>query len=190
MTYPILFGNTASSGASLFESYFPIGSAIGDNTSNMLSVTVPSGYKDLRITYALRGVRSFAAEQVYFRINNNSNSDYAYKSVVGSGSSPTYGTNTKEQSLIYVSDMPAANAPANYYGQGVIDVFNYSDTAFKSFRSFVGFDVGTDSAGTGIKMINFGNHMSKATAPVTSIQIFSNGAFTNLSHVQVYGVIG
>jgi len=187
---PLLFGNTASSGASMFESYFPIGSATGDNTSSMLSVAVPSGYKDLRITYALRGVRSFSAEQVYFRINNNSNADYAYKSVVGSGSTPTYGTNQKEQSLVYINDMPAANAAANNYGQGIIDVFNYGDTAFKSFRTFAGFDVFSDSAGTGVKMITFGNHMSKATAPVTSIQIFSNGAFTNLSHVQVYGVLG
>lgn len=184
--YDMLAGN-ATFNPSSYES---IATLTGNGTSSSLTFSsIPSTYKHLQIRVLVRGVRAFAAEQLYVRLNGDSGSNYAYHYLYGDGVATT-ASGAASNNVFLVNEFPAANENANIFSTSIIDIIDYENTnKYKTMRSLSGYDNNGNTANyAGKSWLGSGLWMSSAS--VTSLSVLSNGAFANNTSVSLYGIKG
>ena len=165
-----------------------IGGVSGDGSSSFLTVSnIPQTFTHLKVFSFARGVRSFGAEQMYLRCNNDSSSNsHAYNYVYGDGSGVTNAYLSVQQ--VFYGEMPAALDRANIYNATVMDILDYSNTSKNTTIQIMGGWDNNGNQAVNSAKIWLGSGVYNNTAAITSLNFFSNGAFTSDSKFHVYGV--
>jgi hypothetical protein len=171
-----------------FES---IATATADGSaSQILFSNIPSTYTHLQLRIQVRGVRSFASEQLYIRFNGDATSgNYRYHYLYGDGTNAVASASGAD-TVVLIHEFPAANETANVYGLSVVDILDVQSTSKnKTIRSIAGSD-NNGNTGTYISKIWIGSGVWLNTAAVTSLTVLSNGNFATFSSVSLYGIRG
>jgi hypothetical protein len=157
------------------------------STSSINFSSIPTDFTHLQVRCYLRGVRSFAGEQVYIRLNGDAGNNYAYHYIYGNGST-TQSSGVASNNVMLINEMPAGNETANIYSVMITDILDWQNTnKNKTIRSLAGYD---NNGNTGVisatAWISSGLWMN--TAAITSLSVLSNGAFTSASRFDLYGI--
>jgi hypothetical protein len=125
------------------------------------------------------------------KINNRTTADNSLARMYSTGSSQSGSIQTGNTTVISgIGIMPTSDTTANYYGAGIINLYNASNTTQKKiYQSFGG--VQSNKASTDAR-VNFASHLSQDTARISEIVFFSGTNPTYLmgagSVVSLYGV--
>jgi len=145
---------------------------------------IPQTYKHLQIRFVGRVSNADTADNVFIRFNGDSGSNYSWHYLEGDGTT-TASSGGVNQNRILCGRVAAANATANIFGAGIIDILDYNNTnKSTTTRSFTGID----RNGSGNNRIDSGNWRNNNA--ITSIQLI-NGSSTNFvvdSSFVLYGV--
>jgi len=171
-------------------SYDSIATLSGNGSASQLTFSsIPSTYTHLQVRLIARGVRSFASEQLYIRLNGDGGSNYAYHYLYGDESAGPQVSGQTSTSTFFVAEMPAANETTNLYSSHIVDVLDYTNTNKNTtMRSWSGYDNATSSANSG--KIWLGSSVWMNTSAVTSLTVLSNGAFATNTRIALYGIKG
>jgi len=145
---------------------------------------IPQTYKHLQIRFVGRVSNADTADNVFIRFNGDSGSNYSWHYLEGDGTT-TASSGGVNQNRILCGRVAAANATANIFGAGIIDILDYNNTnKSTTTRSFTGIDRNC----SGNNRIDSGNWRNNNA--ITSIQLI-NGSSTNFvanSSFVLYGV--
>lgn len=147
--------------------------------------SIPSTYKHLQIRLIARS-NHVGQDGFKIQLNGTTASNYSYHYFGGNGS-VTYAGAASSTSFMQGTSFTGADAGANIFGAGVIDILDYTDTnKNKTVRSIGGFD----SNGAGVSEMWSGGYY--LTPAVTSIKLFSFNAATFVQHSSfgLYGIKG
>jgi hypothetical protein len=149
---------------------------------------IPSNYTNLQIRALVRTNRVDVADGMTLRFNTDVGSNYAYYILRGDGSGGgTYTSGGLTTSILLTYDFASANATANVFGAGIIDIQDYSSTTkAKTVRSFTG----RDNNGDGATALDSG--LWQSTSAITKITLAPNAgtSFVANSHFALYGIKG
>jgi hypothetical protein len=178
-----MFGGVAVLPTS-FESIATV--TVGSGGADSVEFTsIPSTYTHLQLRYIARTSRSEVDDGFAVQLNGDTASNYYYHYLAGSGTSASaYGEANTGYGVPYVS---AANAGANTFGIGILDLLDYRNTNKYKTAKILG---GEDNNGAGWVALNSG--LWRNTAAVTSIKCQTNalGNFLQYSHFALYGIKG
>ena len=143
-----------------------------------------TSYKHLQVRWV---ARSSSAEQItgfYSRLNGDTGSNYSLHTLFGNGSG-VFSGNATSTTVAITGIQPGANAPANTFAAGVIDLLDpFSTTKNKTFRTLSGAAM-TDNR------IDLHSGNWRNTAAVTSWTVFPQaGNFVTGSRLSIYGIKG
>ena len=178
-----LAGIIASSGgaAAAANSYESIATTtVGSGgTSTITFSSIPSTYQHLQIRYI--DTTSTAYQNLFFRCNSDTASNYQAHRLFGTGSSVSSDTDQ----TTYMN-MGRSGYDSSSFAAGVVDVLDYADTnKYKTFRTLYG----TDGNGAGAIFFSSGNWRS--TSAISTITITSAaGNFNQYSSFALYGIKG
>lgn len=162
--------------------------SVGSGGATTIDFTgIPSTYQHLQIRAFARGNTNDNIDDIAWRFNSDSSSNYVAHYVIGNGSSAFSGVG---RPLSYAVWLRVANnlSPSNTFGLGVLDILDYKNTnKFKVGRSLSGVD---NNNTTGQLM--FTSSVWKSTSAITSISLFStnSSSFRQYSHFALYGIKG
>ena len=168
--------------------YESISTAIVDS-SGSASVefsNIPQNYTSLQIRYTARTSRVASAEDIDLQLNLDTANNYSWHILYGDGTSPVVATGASTYRMI-VPGVTSANATANFFGLGVVDILDYTNTnKFKTVRSLGG----NERNGAGEIMFESGNWRS--TSAVTSLKLAPSAGsnFVQYSSFALYGIRG
>jgi hypothetical protein len=152
--------------------------------SNIEFNNIPQTYNHLQIRFVGRVSNADTADNVFIRFNGDSGSNYSWHYVEGDGAT-TASSGGVNQNRILCGRVAAANATANIFGAGIIDILDYKNTnKSTTTRSLTGID----RNGSGNTRIDSGNWRNNNA--ITSIQLI-NGSSTNFvanSSFILYGI--
>jgi hypothetical protein len=172
-------------GTTATSAYDSLGSALLSSASTGLTFSnIPQTYTHLQIRTSVRTTRSDAGTDVLtMQFNGVTGNNYATHGLVGDGSSATSYGYANYPHPMYLDGMPSANATANIFGVGIIDILNYSNTNMKTTVRGIG---GTDLNGSGQVRVVSG--FWDNTNAVTSIFFGSVGSYVANSMFTLYGI--
>lgn len=169
-----------------FESIATVSVGSG-GAANVEFTSIPATYTHLQVRQIGRVNNATVSIGNNCWLNSDtSTSNYTFHELVGDGSSATvYGAASPEN-----PDMghnAGANASANVFGVGIIDILDYTNTnKYKTMRSLSG----NDNNGSG--QIKLKSTVWKNTNAVTSIkfEVRVSGNYQQYSHFALYGIKG
>jgi hypothetical protein len=167
-----------------------IGSTKLASPAASISMSIPGGYEDILIKFAIRG-DSASEDSLVVRINGSSSTNYAWGILQSDGSAQTAingessGLNTSNS--LRVGYLAPSATDVNNYTTGILNSFAYSNSGFtKAFRWRSAYENNVTSGNT--KSVHGGGYWN-STSTITSISFHpTNGS--NLvagSTVSVYG---
>jgi hypothetical protein len=172
------------------SAYDSIATSTGTGSASSFTFSgISSAYTHLQIRLSARGVRSFASEQLYVRLNGDGGNNYSYHSFTADGSGIGSAVNSSV-SVFLVNEFPAANETANVYSSSIIDILDANNAnKYTTMRSLSGYDNnGNTSNYNGTSW--FGSGLWMNTASVTSVTVLSNGAFATGTKIGLFGIKG
>jgi hypothetical protein len=140
-----------------------------------------SDYQHLQIRMTARTNRAATSDFIEVRLNADSGSNYAHRSLFGNGSSVTSAAQTSDDFMDF-NRMAAASAAANVFGAIVMDVLDpFETTKNTTIRSLGGF--ATES-------INLNSGFYNNTSALTEILITPGigSSFNSGSRFSIYGI--
>ena len=184
----IPLGILASSGAGAGGDYELIATANPNNVTffEFTNLGVHSStYRHLQIRFTARGNPAQPTANLDLRFNANT-TGYARHELFGSGSTASSSATTG-QNRANIGIVTGANAQANVFAAGVIDIHDaYSTTKNKTIRSLVG-NPNIESGGR----VYLSSGLWANTASVTSITLqLDPAAFVSGSRFSLYGIKG
>jgi len=164
-TYTLIASSTVGSGGSAYIEFS----------------SIPSTYTDLCVVFSARSNRSADTDPINLELNGstiNDSSRYLY----GDGSSAASGSSTSQTEI---ARMPAANATASTFGNGLIYIPNYTSSNYKSSS---GDSVTENNGTTAYAKLSAG--LWSDTSAVTSVKITSQTGnnFVQYSTAYLYGI--
>ena len=142
-----------------------------------------SQYMDLVILgYARSGVAGSGNTGVYFTLNNDGASNYAWQQLQGDGSSASADV---QASISYIrfGVAPQASATANAFGAYKIDLFDINSGKYKSVLC----QGASDLDGSGNVNLFVGTY--KSQAPITVIDLTDDSGFVAGSRFDLFGIL-
>ena len=158
--------------------------------------SIPTGtYKHLQIQYVARSTRSLPYDAVVFRLNGDTGANYFNHLILGDGlNNPpgSYGYTSQSKNLAgYVT---AANAPANSFGTGTIDITDaFSTTKYKTNQCVAGTAVNSVSGTSTYYYLSLSSgSWANTTDPISSITFTTDigSNFAQYSTFALYGIRG
>jgi hypothetical protein len=148
-----------------------------------------TGYSHLQLrVFAKTNRATFGRDDYVLRFNNDSSSAYAVHYLFGDGATVTSAAYLSQTST--AGGYIAANGGANFFGGGVTDILDYTNTnKYKTTRNLTGVDHnGTIASLGGIVNLTSGLWMNLSS--INRIDVLqSNGTgFLEFSHFALYGV--
>ncbi len=173
----------------IIPSFKELVTAQGTGSSGILSVTVPQTHKDLEIS--LNGRSSHSATSDTLRLTFESsptsgayNRQHMY--VNGAAASFTAQENLGVADFIQMFIIPAANSPANCYGQLTADIIDYKNTS--KYKTVQGNMVVPTDLTTGTFYLPIIAGLAELTPAITVIRFtLANGNWTTDSILRVSG---
>ena len=185
---PIL-GIIASAISSNLNSYESIASSSGGAATITFS-SIPSTYQHLQLRALVRVTSGTSGtDNLGFRLNSDSGSNYAYHYLSGSGASAAASAGTSQTGMLVRDMIPRNSFTASVYGVLIIDILDYKDTnKYKTTRTLSGMD----GNGSGTVALNSG--LWQSTSAVTSISLYDfdnpSYSFSSDSSFALYGIKG
>lgn len=184
MPFGLGFFATASAGAGaagsydLLESQVLTGSQTAITFSN-LTTNYASTYQHLQVRFTARSSRASTRSDLTYQINGVSTSSYAVHFLLGNGSNVSSASATSYFGYI-TENLPAANAGANIFCSGVIDLLDpFETTKNKVIRTSVGTDVS----------IQLVSGLLQDTTSTTSFALVDRlGQLVSGTRVSLYGI--
>tara|TARA_R110000765_G_scaffold363617_2_gene453797 strand:- start:179 stop:754 length:576 start_codon:yes stop_codon:yes gene_type:complete len=141
-----------------------------------------SQYMDLVVVMYARSSYAATSDDMYFRYNNDTGSNYMYQRLRGDGSAAT--AYSGEYSFAYTGKCPAATATANIFGAAVATLFDINSGKYKSAIS----NAASDLDGSGYADMRATTW--KSQAPIIEIDIGpASGAFAAGSMFSLFGIL-
>jgi hypothetical protein len=156
-------------------------------TSTIAFAGVPSGYKHLQIRGIARSsISGSGADNIAFRINGDTGSNYTTHNLYGNGAS-VFANSFVSSSYGYIpSPIPANGVGSNIFGVAVIDILDYASVnKTKTFRVLSGFDDNTSNA---TNRIQLSSTLWNSTSAITQIEFSNSGNYLQYSSFALYGV--
>jgi hypothetical protein len=179
-----LIGIIASSGGvTSTNSYESIATTnVGSGgTSTITFSSIPATYQHLQLRYI--NATSTVYQNLVFRLNSDSGSNYAWHRILGTGSTVTADSVSPSTTSM---DIGRSGNTSTAFAAGVFDLLDYANTnKYKTCRSLYGTD------GNGAGAVFFASGLWMNTAAVTTITITSAaGNFVQYSSFALYGIKG
>jgi hypothetical protein len=175
----IWHGTTATSAFDSLGSEY-----LSSATATVSFSNIPQTYTHLQLRTSVRTTRNDAGTDVLtMQFNGVSTDSYTTHGLIGNGSSLTSYSYNPYPHPMYLDGMPSANATANFFGSGIIDIFNYSNTNIKKTVRTVG---GADLNGSG--QIRLTSGFWDNTNAITTISFGSVGSYVANSMFTLYGI--
>jgi len=168
-----------------FESIATV--TVGAGGSSEINFTsIPATYQHLQIRVLSRDNRAATANSVFYRLNSDTGSNYAYHVLAGDGATASANA-TSSSAFTYGMIETAASTASNIFTVAVIDILDYANTnKYKTIRTLQGYDAN----GSGNIRLNSGLWMN--TGAVNAFRLYPDGAasFVQHSHFALYGIKG
>ena len=168
--------------AGVFDS---IATATVTTSTTVAFTDIPQNYTHLQIRWQARNNAAVTTADVRMKMNGNPGVTYTY--VYTNGSGTITGSAIGSDSAVILGRSTGASSTATYFGAGIYDLFDYTNTT--TFKS--SFGINTDNQNT------FGNHFYNgstflSTSAITSLTITSEGSdlFVSGSTFALYGIKG
>jgi hypothetical protein len=148
---------------------------------------IPNTYKHLQIRAIFRdNAASVGLDEMYFRFNGDTGSNYAYHTLYGDGSAAA-ALNGTSRSTGYLcrTSIPRNSTTANVFGTAVFDILDYANTSKnKTTRTLAGVDLNGSGA------VELTSSLWMNTSAINSIQLTAESAasFVQYSQFTLYGV--
>jgi hypothetical protein len=176
----MLAGNTAYSPGD-FESIATVTVGSGGSSSVTLS-SIPSTYTHLQIRYLSRSTNA-SDSTTFMQINSDTGNNYSTHMLFGNGAT----AGSQGQSNVSFIELPRTAYGAtgsNIFGNGVIDILDYSDTnKYKTVRVLGGCDQ-NGSGGIGFVSGSF-----RSTSAITAVNFFATGG-ANMAQYTTFALYG
>jgi hypothetical protein len=163
---------------------------VGSGGQASISFTsIPSTFKHLQIRWIGRSTligQDRIAQKIQF--NSDTGANYSHHQLFGDGASAAASETANASYIISgLSELTAADAPANTFGVGIIDVLDYANVSkYKTVRALTGQDQNSTSGRIFLASGNWRN-----TAAITSITLApENGNYVQYSSIALYGIRG
>jgi len=179
-----LFSTGVAASATSFESIATV--TLGTSQATVDFTSIPSTYKHLQIRFMARntGSNTNGYQALQYNGDTTNGNYYFYHFLDGDGASATAG-NGGTNALSLAGRSAGANATANNYGVGVIDILDYANTnKYKVHRSLTG----TDNNGSGLVELSSGEWYS--TAAITSIKFLAGAGGYNFASGTTFALYG
>lgn len=147
---------------------------------------IVASYAHLRVLVYARGDTAALSTGILLRINNDSTASYQTQQVYGGATTPSAAEGLAQTS-ISLGSMPAATAPANWFGASEIVIPHYAgSTNQKAVEASTGYRVGTGT-GQGISMRSSGWWSSGGAINRLTL-LPAAGNFAAGTRVTIYGM--
>lgn len=183
-----LWFNSFSSGGGASAAYELISTTVlGSDTASVTFSSLNTGvYKHLQLRITGRSTVAGNTDNVAFRFNADSGSNYVTHYLLGDGTSASSGAFTSQPYMYLPSNFPAASAQTNSFGGAVVDLLDaFSTTKNKTMRALNGYH-GTPDNLYGRISLTSGAWLS--TSAITSIAITNSANFKTGSRFSIYGL--
>jgi len=166
-------------------SMYPISSTILTSSTGQVNLTVPQNFTHLQLRCFVRSDRAAVSDNIYFRLNGDTGSNYTFHYFDGNGSTSSSSGATGQ--TVMLGAVTSANAPAGIYATNIVDILDYTSTVKnKVIRNLSGYE--TNSAGQIAQWSGMWIG-SAGLAAVTQINIYSNiGLFIAGTRFDLYGI--
>lgn len=170
-------------------SYEPLAS-ITVPSGGLASITfgsIPQTYAHLQIRYLAQCVNSATAgENIAFRFNSDTGSNYTRHYIDGNGTSATAGANTGVTQVYAWAGQTSSTYPSAF-GAGIMDILDYTNTnKYTTTRALGGVDF--NGSGGELQLVS---GLWLNTAAITQIDIRAlDGNLAQYSNFSLYGVKG
>jgi hypothetical protein len=172
-----------------FESIATV--VVGSGGASEIEFTsIPSTYQHLQVRILAQSTRAtFSADNIRFRLNDDTGSNYSRHFLSGDGASASSGA-TSSTDYMWCGQM-SSTVTANIFGVAIIDILDYSNVnKFTTIRSLFGVDLNginnTISGSVGIWSGNWRN-----TNAVTKMVFNAQSAgYAEKTHFALYGIKG
>ena len=176
---PFIYGGAGGD----FESIATV--TVGSGGASSIEFTsIPGTYQHLQIRMIARTTISGAEDTIIFQVNSDTGSNYAWHSLVGTGSATAAGAGSS-QTHVRAFRSAGDTETASVFGAGVIDILDYADTSKNTtFRT----SGGMDGNGNGQATLMSGVFLS--TAAITSVKLYANTGpnLTQYTTAALYGI--
>jgi hypothetical protein len=170
-----------------FESISTV--VVGSGGSSEINFTsIPSTYQHLQIRVLSRDNRAASANSVFYRLNTDTGSNYAYHILAGDGAN-TSAAAEASKAFTYGMIQTSASATSSMYTAGIIDILDYANTNKNTtIRTLQGYEAN----GSGHVRLNSGLWTKTPREAVNAIRIYPDGgaSFIVNSHFALYGIRG
>ena len=104
-------------------------------------INIPQNFTHLQIRYQGRGSVSAATDNFFLRFNSDTTGPYYYTYTNNNWTSST-STTSSNGGYMPLGNMPASTSAANYFGGGIIDIYNYTSASkTKAIKGLWGYDL-------------------------------------------------
>jgi hypothetical protein len=163
---------------------FPIASANPTGSTQVTFSSIPQQFSHLQVRIFARSAQAITNTNTRMRINGDTGANYVIHQLQGNGSSASSSANLSLTELIpFLGTTPAASLTSGIFGNGIIDILDYTNTnKNKVTRTISGYD----GNGSGIASLSSGLWLS--TSAITSLTVFIDGDWVSGSRVDLYGI--
>ena len=186
MSYPILFGNMAST-AAWEGSLVAISTFTSVGSDSITFSNIPQTYKDLYVSIYGRSTITYAGSSGMFGGFNSDyggNTRYSWTAMYGNGTSATSGRATDQAGMWGTGTMPTDLNSAGMFGAITLHIPDYANTSKHKnviFRSAADLNGGTGSSD--LSVVTW-----RSTAAINTLFLTPAGAFSAGSVVTLYGL--
>lgn len=154
---------------------------------------IPQVYKHLEIRMLTQSNRAtYGTDNISLRINGDSDANYAYHYLRGSGAAAASGAAISGTEITEFTTQGCGTSTGGTFGGGVASILDYTNTnKFKTVRNLSGVDLNS-AVGGGYGYVSLVSGLWMNTAPITSLLFYPvNGSlFTQNSRFSLYGIKG
>ena len=144
------------------STYTPIATTTLGTAQSSVSFSSFSGYTDLVLVIQARQTGAYTAQQIVFRWNGDSGTNYSETTLQGTGTSAV-SSRDANISFAYLGSCPSGNATAGVFGNLIVNFMNYSNsTTYKTVLARENNALGEALAAVSVYRSN---------SPITSISI-------------------
>lgn len=132
--------------------------------------SIPATYTDLLVLVSGRSSNANINDFLTMRINNDTGSNYSWRSLLGAGSS-VLSSSGSSQTYIRSGYLTAANGTSNTFGNAAISIFNYAGSTSKTVSCNTVSENNSTSDGYAYQAHH--NGLWSSSSAVTSIKLYA-----------------
>lgn len=161
---------------------------LSSSTSTISFTSIPATYDHLIIKSSLRGDNSSTGATIAIRVNNDSSSNYSYRTALQYNTTAVYSPySNSSDSFMYIGTAAGATAGTNMWGPADVMIGDYRGGLFKSVFATSGNMLDTNNVN---KQTMIASNLWKSTSVIDRVDVIhaSSGSWIAGSTVSLYGL--